>query len=209
MDDKPFTQQPLNTPFPWAKILAEALLPHATVQHYRKGIRLPLRENGEPICRIVVSGSVEIHRSSDDLVVLSILSYPSIIGLGVNDVYLVTNESCNIATMSVAEMHVHVQEQNLWEVLAQHMTMLTNKLYAYSKQLSAPTAYEMICNQLMSLSYEPDTLRQNISVERYIREKTHLSRSSIMKILADLRVGGYVVIENGRLIEIKHLPSKY
>jgi hypothetical protein len=209
MDEKPFISPPLNTPYPWAKILAEALLPYAPIQTFRKGTKLSLRENDEPICRIIVSGSVKIHRSADDLLILSVLNWPSIIGLGVNDAYLLTSETCKIATLTQAEVHQHVQELDLWEVLAQHMTMLTSKLYSYSKQLSAPTAYEIICNQLMSLVSESNDLRANISVERYIRDKTHLSRSSIMKILADLKVGGYIEIENGRLIEIKHLPPKY
>ncbi|MNE79187.1 putative DNA-binding transcriptional regulator [compost metagenome] len=86
---------------------------------------------------------------------------------------------------------------------------LTSKLYSYSKQLSAPTVYEVICNQLLELMNEPESLRKSIAVERYIRDKTHVSRSSVMKILADLKTGGYITIEGGRLIEIRHLPSKY
>ncbi|WP_354668471.1 helix-turn-helix domain-containing protein [Citrobacter amalonaticus] len=30
-----------------------------------------------------------------------------------------------------------------------------------------------------------------------------------MKILSDLRTGGYIVSQNGRLVEICHLPMKY
>lgn len=89
------------------------------------------------------------------------------------------------------------------------MVVVSNKLFSYSKQLSAPTAYEVICSQLIQLMHEPEDMRSKIPIERFIRNRTHLSRSSIMKILADLKTGGYISIENGRLVAIHHLPQKY
>lgn len=208
MNDKSITESALNRPFQWAPTLVEALLPFAKTQTYRKGIKLGLKENNVALCRLITSGSVEVHRTSDSLLILT-LRAPSIVGLGVHDAYIVTSEKCNIATITLDDVHKQIEAAGLWETLVQHMMVVTGKLFQYSKQLSAPTAYEVICNQLKELAAEPEAIRTNLSVERYIRDKTHLSRSSIMKILADLRVGGYVVIENGRLIEIKHLPSKY
>lgn len=38
---------------------------------------------------------------------------------------------------------------------------------------------------------------------------TQLSRSTIMKVLAQLKQGGYVKIDNGILKEISHLPLRY
>ena len=97
----------------------------------------------------------------------------------------------------------------MWEVLAKHMVVVSSKLFSYSRQLSAPTAYEVICSQLIELMHESESLRETLSAERFIRDRTHLSRSSIMKILADLKTGGYISIENGRLVAIHHLPQKY
>ncbi|HEX4502382.1 MAG TPA: helix-turn-helix domain-containing protein [Scandinavium sp.] len=208
MNDKPVSEAALSQSFPWAKELVEILEPHAVTQSYRKGIRLSFWENNEALCRMIMSGSVEVHRASDNLLILS-LQAPTLVGLGVHDVYIVTADQCKIATMTLDEVHKCIDEQGKWEILVQHMRVVTSKLFSYSKQLSAPTAYEIICNQLRELSHEPQMLREKTSVERYIRDKTHLSRSSIMKILADLRAGDYVTIENGRLVEIKHLPPKY
>ncbi|WP_407437181.1 helix-turn-helix domain-containing protein [Lelliottia sp.] len=75
--------------------------------------------------------------------------------------------------------------------------VVTNKLYSYSKQLSAPTAYEVIRNQLRELSHEPAHFREHVTIERYIRDKTHLSRSSIMKILAELKRAGISSLRTG------------
>ncbi|HEO9918192.1 TPA: helix-turn-helix domain-containing protein, partial [Enterobacter asburiae] len=46
-------------------------------------------------------------------------------------------------------------------------------------------------------------------VSDYILEKTRLSRSRVMKILGDLRIGGYIEINRGILKKINKLPEKY
>ncbi|WP_416173619.1 helix-turn-helix domain-containing protein [Enterobacter kobei] len=48
-----------------------------------------------------------------------------------------------------------------------------------------------------------------MTAERYIRNKTPLSRSGVMKILSSLKSGGYINIEQGKLISIGVLPKKY
>lgn len=208
MDEKALTPPALNTPHPWSKTLVEALLPFATPQSYRKGIRLDFLEADIPVCRLIISGSVEVHRTADHLLVVRAPSF-TILGLGVSGSYIVTAEPCKIATLPLAEVHQHIQELGLWEVLAKHMVVVSSKLFSYSRQLSAPTAYEVICSQLIELMHESEALRETLSAERFIRDRTHLSRSSIMKILADLKLGGYISIENGRLIAIHHLPQRY
>ncbi|MRS13359.1 hypothetical protein GJV06_00390 [Enterobacteriaceae bacterium RIT691] len=209
MDDNVFYPLAMNEPNPWSRILVDALLPFATIKSYKKGSRLLVEENGQLVCRFILSGSVEVHRKSDHLLILTPPDY-SIFGLGgQNAIYIITAEASKIATLPLAEFHQRIAELNLWEALAKHMVVTTNKLFNYSKILSAPTAYEIICNQLMELMREPLAIREKIPAERYIRDKTHLSRSSIMKILANLRIGGYITIENGRLLEVHHLPSKY
>jgi CRP-like cAMP-binding protein len=61
----------------------------------------------------------------------------------------------------------------------------------------------------MLLMNEDENFRRSITVERYIREKTQLSRSGVMRILADLKTGGFIEMEDGRLIKINKLPARY
>ncbi len=56
---------------------------------------------------------------------------------------------------------------------------------------------------------ESEAFRASTTVEKYIRTKTHLSRSGILKILAELKTGGYVEMDEGRLVKINKLPAKY
>ncbi|AGE94442.1 helix-turn-helix domain-containing protein [Citrobacter farmeri] len=208
MNNKKNSLPLLNKPSPYGKQLLEALLPYGEARRYSKGVRLELVKGDVKLCHLLISGSLEVHRNSDHLLIVTIPG-PVVIGLGVHDAYLIMAEPCHVATMTLEDAQRYISEKNLWELVTHQMMLITNKLYTYSKQLSAPTVYELICNQLIELINEPETIRKKISVERYIREKAHVSRSSVMKILSDLRMGGYIVIEDGRLIEIRHLPSKY
>ncbi|MCY0818387.1 helix-turn-helix domain-containing protein, partial [Klebsiella michiganensis] len=72
-----------------------------------------------------------------------------------------------------------------------------------------PTAYEMIRQQLIKLMEEEVDYRHSVTAEKYIREKTRLSRSGVMRILAALKTGGFIEMEEGKLIKINKLPAKY
>ncbi|WP_237584635.1 helix-turn-helix domain-containing protein [Cronobacter muytjensii] len=49
----------------------------------------------------------------------------------------------------------------------------------------------------------------NINASQYITSTTNLSKSYVMKVIQELRIGGYVEIQRGRLITIGKLPQKY
>lgn len=67
----------------------------------------------------------------------------------------------------------------------------------------------MIRQQLIKLMEEEEGYRYSVTAERYIREKTRLSRSGVMRILAALKTGGFIEMEEGKLIKINKLPAKY
>ncbi|SQI91360.1 cyclic nucleotide-binding domain-containing protein [Klebsiella oxytoca] len=57
---------------------------------------------------------------------------------------------------------------------------------------------------------ESAEIRQSITAANYIQSRTFLSRSSIMKILAELKKGSYITTERGILLQIKQgIPLKY
>ncbi|WP_312978983.1 helix-turn-helix domain-containing protein [Atlantibacter sp.] len=197
----------VNKPSPYAMPLIESLKPF-TPRMYAKGTRLDFIQGGVRICHIVETGVIELRRSTDQILIVRIAA-PSVLGLGVSDAYIVIKETASIHTLPQEQVLQHIEEKGLWEILARHMMVQTNKLYLYSNQLTAPTSYELVRKQLIELINEPESLRNSLSAERYIRDKVHLSRTCVMKILSDLKKGGYIVIEVGRLREIKHLPLKY
>ena len=56
---------------------------------------------------------------------------------------------------------------------------------------------------------EDARLRNSITAENYIRDKTNLSRSGIMRILSELKEGGYIEINRGILMMVHQLPEKF
>ncbi|MCZ7833939.1 helix-turn-helix domain-containing protein [Atlantibacter hermannii] len=197
----------VNNRSPHAAQLIDSLKPYPS-RHYPRGTRLDFIQGGVKVCHIMESGIAELRRSVDQILIVR-LTAPTVLGIAVSDAYLVVKETATICTLPQEEVLQRIEERGLWELLARHMMVQTNKIYLYSNQISAPTSYELVRKQLIELINEPESLRNSISVERYIRDKVHLSRTCVMKILSDLKTGGYIVIEVGRLKEIKHLPLKY
>lgn len=102
-----------------------------------------------------------------------------------------------------------IEAKQLWEIMARHMIIVTNKLFIQNEMVAAPTTYDVLCYQLQALAKESDNIRQQIAAYQYILDRTHLSRSSVMKMLAALKKGGYIELEQGKLVAINHLPARF
>lgn len=203
----------LNQPSPYAAELIDKLAQWIQPERYKKDWRLPHDIDEGARCYVLIEGSVSVHRRSDELVLTTIQS-PTVIGLGtnlpeVNSVFLKTLTECTIGVLPREQVMAIVEEHNLWKPLANHLMVILNKLYVTNRQLIGTSAYETIRIQLLLLMNEPDDYREAKFVAQYIREKTLLSRSGIMKILSQLRQGGYIEIENGILKKVNKLPAKY
>lgn len=76
-------------------------------------------------------------------------------------------------------------------------------------KLVTPSVFERVRYQLYELMSKPQSIRKSVTAENYMRSKTRLSRSGIMNALSELRKGGYITIEDGHLIDIKHIPARF
>lgn len=95
------------------------------------------------------------------------------------------------------------------EVLDYH-AYISDMEVIYSTRLINKSSYEVVCTLLNELAEQPEAVRLKSSVSQFILERSKMGRSGMMRILADLRKGEYVDIQNGRLIKIlKRFPSIY
>lgn len=196
-----------------AQLLIDELKRDAEVKHILPRRRLSMQVGDERFCYVILNGCVTVHRCSDDLAMVTATS-PSLIGIGnlqkmQMDGYIKTLVASDIAILKMETVYDIISANQLWESLAMHMMSIAGKLFDSSEQLSAPSAYDIVRAQLNELFSEAPAIRNNITAERYIREKTHLSRSGVMRILAGLKEGGYIVIQRGVLVNIVKLPEKY
>lgn len=194
-----------------AKELAEYLLPHCDIKNYKKNVKLYLIYQDEPVCYLVTGGDVSIYRKEDQLLLVN-LTTPSIIGLSKNAeqiINIVTISKCSLARIKRSDALKIIEEKNLWRLLSFFYMDLSEKLYLSFDMNTRLSSYEKIRIQLFELMAETETYRLNISAEQYIRDKTLLSRSGVMRILSDLRKGGYIEMERGVLLKINNIPEQY
>ncbi|MEH3773002.1 helix-turn-helix domain-containing protein [Enterobacter asburiae] len=198
---------------PYAQELISHLLSDCTTHRAARGERLDLQVNGQGMCYLILEGTIAVYRRSDDML-LSTARSPAVFGLAnLTDIYfndyLMTISPCLIGTLTTQRLNDIIQEKALWGLLSKQIIFAYSRLYNNVMPQGAPTAYVMIRQQLVKLMEEDESYRQSVTAEKYIREKTHLSRSGVMRILADLKTGGFIEMEEGRLIKINKLPAKY
>jgi CRP-like cAMP-binding protein len=200
---------------PYAQDLIDNLTPFLTFKTWPAGVPFRLMEHGVRTCYFMRKGMVMVYRENggEEDVLMATFAPPFVCGLGeypdISLFRLITGEESEIAALSHDETFAAIEKKQLWKLVAQQMQYVSERLFAYAVLVSASNAYEIICHQLHLLMHEPPSLRNAITAEKYIRSKMQISRSSTMRILSDLKTGGYIVIEDGILIAIHHLPARY
>lgn len=193
--------------------LIDVLTPYVVFEDVPPRTQLYFSIDGVNMCYILQSGLVKIGRRTDDFVISS-LPTPNIMGItnmipDASGLFLETLSVAKIATLRSERAHEIIAENNAWKLLVGHITKITTNLFKNNVIMTAPTSYDVLKFQLLALMREPDNLRQSTSAAKYILERTRLSRSTVMKMLAQLKQGGYIEMEDGVLKAVHRLPDKY
>ena len=93
----------------------------------------------------------------------------------------------------------------LTKILSWYICLLSKR----DDVLVARSAYSVVREFLLEINELIVHHQRDINVYDYIQEYTNLARSTIIKILSDLKKGQYIVIDKGRLINMTALPEKY
>lgn len=202
-----------SLPSPYAALLVNTLTEYSKINRYYKHNRLYMHVGDMDYCYILIEGSITIHRLDDDRVIGTALA-PSLYGFShlVKQNYYIYFKT--IGHPLIGKLPLKLAEQilnkhNLWEPLAKHLLITMGKFYQIDYHLTANSAYEIVCHQLNELMKENTDIKLSLTAENYIRSKSNLSRSRVMKVLSDLKKGGYIETNKGRLVNINKLPSQY
>ncbi|KFC81322.1 winged helix-turn-helix transcriptional regulator [Buttiauxella agrestis] len=193
--------------------LIEVLSPFVTFEKFPPQRRLYYTEGGVKMCYIIRSGLIKVRRDADDFV-MGTLRTPNIAGItnmipDTSGLYLELQGEAEIAILTTARAQELIAETKSWELLARHIMKITTNLFNNNIIMTAPTTYEVVKFHLIMLMQEPESVREKTSAVKYILERTRLSRSTVMKMLAQLRQGGYIQLDDGILVALNHLPAKY
>ena len=199
-------------PYKHIETLIDHVLPCAQRRILARGDVVQYYNNDIRQCFLLIHGSVALHRRGDGIV-LNSESAPFILGVSSQfsseHLYVRALETSEIARVSLDCFNHIVAQLDLWEHFSKLLIYTASRVYEHCAQISQMSAYDIIRFQLVELMQEPDAIRQQITAAAYIKSRTYLSRSGIMRILAELRTGNYITMERGILLDINHLPRKY
>ncbi|WP_285128226.1 helix-turn-helix domain-containing protein [Leclercia adecarboxylata] len=191
-----------------AIVAATAEYPEKTLKKWQKIITADVN-----YIHIVISGEVEIRRVSDEL---SMFTMRSAGFLGVSSIYNkasymygIARDTTVIRTIRKDEFERLIGEKNLWPQFSQILVWYIGLLSKRDDILVARSAYSVVREFLLEINELIIYQNRDVNVYDYIQEYTNLARSTIIKILSDLKKGHYIVVEKGKLKNITSLPERY
>lgn len=192
------------------QILMDALTPASKVLECKKNIKLNFTRSGKLACYLVFEGRGLVCRSRDNLVIATTRA-PIIVGL-TNVLFPLREEyywrpqtDCLVMVIDAQVAYKIIADKNLWQSLAMVMGFLAYRLGEYSIKSTARTSLSQITMQIHALMQEPVELRMKTSLTRYILDRTLLSRSYVMKIVAELKAANKIVLDGTYLVHAKGL----
>ncbi|MCS2171955.1 helix-turn-helix domain-containing protein [Scandinavium sp. TWS1a] len=123
--------------------------------------------------------------------------------------FIRTHDVSEVSWMPLEVANQIIADNNLWRSLSQMLIYTVTRVYDHCTKISSLSSYDIIRYQLYELMSEPEVIRQSVTIANYVQSRTFLSRSSIMKILAQLKTGGYITTDKGLLLDIHNIPLKY
>lgn len=162
---------------------------------------------------IIVSGEVEFRRESDELCMFTVTGQ-CVFGLSAifyqsAHMYGLVRSNTVVRSIKKEAFAQLMTAKNLWPELTKVLSWYICLLSKRDDVLVARSAYSVVREFLYEINELIVHQQRDINIYDYIQEYTNLARSTIIKILSDLKKGQYIVVEKGRLLNLTTLPEKY
>lgn len=176
---------------------------HFSAHKAKQRIDLKNKDNIYYLCK----GNVSAHSSNSGSLIFNIFA-PEVFGLEKLKGGMIID---HIRCVTDAEMHVIsssdaielFNENDLWPCAFENILMYMKIMLVREKKLNQPTIKDSIIQYLKYIwSLRPEQ-RAVTSIYTHILLRTHISRSSIHKVLAELESDGLIVVKRGILLEAK------
>lgn len=209
----PYQLELLKKPVHDYQVVMQALTPFAKFIDCTKNKKFTLARSGKRVCYLVFEGRGLMCRSKDNLVVSTTRS-PLIIGLTsiffplTETYYWRPEKDCVAMVIDVDVVRQVISEKNLWENLSTILGYIAYRLNDHNIKLTARSGFSVICKQIYALMGEPIEVRRKVGLTNYILDRTLLSRSYVMKIVAELKAQGKIVLEDKVLVKVLDLGEE-
>jgi hypothetical protein len=175
--------------------------------------RLDLNREGGRYCLFLSAGVVSVRRKKDNLVIANSCSV-SVLGLAelfspLDMTYIYFESPAEGFLVHESQIINRMKEKELLFHVIHIQSYIIQAYCSRDDLFVGRTSYEIIRSHLLMLMNEPEDIRNAIAASNYILQRTLLSRTTVMRILQDLRHGKYIVLSWGRLHDIIQLPLNY
>lgn len=207
MLNQPVLQKPNHS----INLLLNALSARPRIVEIGKGSLVSLNDGAVNDCFLIHYGTALVRRSDTNLIIGNI-NAPLIFGfntyLGIGDqIHIEAVTEVSFEVVPCKHFFYIIRQHHLWEPLLDVTMYLTSILFRKNALLTIRDSAVIINHKLRELMAEHDAIRLHTCVHEYIQQRTHLSRSGIMKHLSILREKGCIEMKNGFLLDVHALPN--
>ncbi|CBA33431.1 helix-turn-helix domain-containing protein [Cronobacter turicensis] len=190
--------------------LINALKNSGELRHFASGAHIPVQPDN---IFVIEQGALSMHRVMDSLTMIE-STRPQLLGITYNNQFtrhftIKAESACEARMVARSEFEAIIEARQLWRELLLVVSWYYDVLYWKSYHFMGRQSYTLIRNCLIELEAKKEPERDEINACDFIRGKTNLSQSYILKVFSDLRKGGYIDISRGRLKSINKLPERY
>jgi hypothetical protein len=194
-------------------LVMDTLLPAAKPVVCMKNKRFQFSRQGTPVCYLLYEGYGSIFRHSDGLL-YSLIKAPYILGITnlvepfVKCFYWRAESNCTLFMVDASVAREIIAANNLWESHCRILSFLFYQLSEHSHRLVAQNGHQQVTYQIMRFMEESPEIKNSVSLPKYIIDRTLLSRSYVMKVIAELKDAGLIEVENKSLRVLGNLSNK-
>ncbi|MDX6018933.1 helix-turn-helix domain-containing protein [Scandinavium sp. V105_16] len=193
-------------------ILINALQPLGERIHViaRKRIGWGTRE--KPYIYLVIEGEVSVLRLSDGLM-LGSTREPHVLGFTemffpVRSNQIRAETECTLIRIDASRVISEIDRLNLWRAVAELSTYHTTYMVYRDLQIVNQRTPPVVYQYLQEMDQLPDEQKHRINILSYIQERTGLSRSSILNVVAWLKKHKYIDYQRGGYhLKVNNLPN--
>ena len=190
--------------------LFAALSNPTNIVRISRGCLISINNTPEPDCFLIHTGYTLLRRTEDRLV-HGTVGAPVLFGFNIfqnlaGNVFLEAMTDVEFEVIPATLFYQQIEAHNLWKPLLDVLMYISSELFRKNNALAVRDSWSIIRTQLNELINEPTFIRQHTCAYDYIQQRTHLSRSGIMKYLSALRKKGLIDMENGILRAVSLLP---
>ncbi|EMA4766428.1 helix-turn-helix domain-containing protein [Cronobacter sakazakii] len=190
--------------------LIDTLKNSGELRRFASGAHIPVQPD---YIIVIEQGALSMHRMMDGLMMIE-STRPQLLGITYNNQFshhftIKAESVCEARLVPRSDFEAIIDTRQLWRELLLVVSWYYDVLYWKSYHYLGRQSYTLIRNCLIELAAKNEQEREEINACDFIRGKTNLSQSYILKVFSDLRKGDYIDISRGRLKSINKLPERY